>query len=699
LATYLQQLLDFATAHPSIFGLIVFLFSASEAIVIVGAFIPGTSIVLALAGVAGAAQANIWLLTLWAFGGAIAGDGVSFWIGRRYGDRLRRVWPFRRRPALLDRGAAFFQRQGAKSVFFARFLPGVRAVVPVSAGMLGMSSARFYTANVASAVVWAVSHVVLAASVGVAFATLGNMSGRLALLAGVVLIAAVMVFWLVLLTVRWLAPMAAFAYGGAVAHLGARDDALSRRLARMLDPAKPRLAVLALWSGVLVAATIGFLGVLEDLLTGDPLVRADIAINELAQSLRTPFGDAVMVIITSLGDIVVIGGLTAIVVAWLLLRRAFATAGAVALAMGVSTAFVFVMKAVLHKPRPTDIFVGADAFSFPSGHATLATVLYGVIAVLVSKSLPRTAQIAVFSAAAIGAGAIGLSRIYLAAHWPSDVFGGVFFGLAMTAIFALIFEHLPAEKIGRAGLAAVAVAAFAVLGAWHASNSLQENLTLYARQTTQASFGLDAWLTKDWQNLPRDRTDLVGETEEPIAVQWAGDADQLAVVLSNADWLGARPWSAKDALQFLNPAATLAGLPPLPLLNDGLFPVLTMIQPLASDNNRRLVFRAWPSQTDVVTGDVRVPILVGSITLEEMTHPFGLITTLRDQSLFGYGSAVLSDALRADATIEATVPSAGQNQAGPTLALPIGLLSRNGDKAGSKNRGSPVPPTLQKETP
>jgi len=246
----LQQLLDFAAAHPSLVGLIVLISATAEAIVVVVAIFPGTSIVLALAGVAGAAHADVWLLVLWAALGAVIGDGVSFWIGHRYGGHLRQVWPFKQRPDLLDRGPEFFDRHGGKSVFFARFLPGVRAVVPVSAGMLGMSVTRFYTANVASAMVWAISHVLPAAGVGVAFVTLGNMSGRLALLAGVALIVALVAFWLARLTIRRLAPMAALAYEGTVARLGARADPMSRRLARILDPAQPRLAAFALWSGV-----------------------------------------------------------------------------------------------------------------------------------------------------------------------------------------------------------------------------------------------------------------------------------------------------------------------------------------------------------------------------------------------------------------------------------------------------------------
>ena len=684
-----QQLLDFATANPSIVGLIVLLSAAAEAIVVVGAFFPGTSIVLALAGVAGAAHANVWLLTLWAATGAVIGDGISFWVGHRYGAGLRGIWPFRGRPELLARGSGFFEGHGGKSVFFARFLPGVRAVVPVAAGMLGMSVARFYAANVASAVVWAISHVLLAAGIGVAFVNLGNMSGRLALLAGIFLIVALVLFWLTRLTVRWLAPTAALAYEGLIARLGQRPDPISRRLARILDPTRPRIAAVALWSAVLVVAGIGFLGVLEDLVAGDPLVRADAAINHLVQSLRTPVGDSIMVVTTSLGDTMVTGGLVLLVIAWLSLRRAFVTVGAVALTMGFSAVFVFAMKAVLHKPRPIDIYAGADTFSFPSGHTTMATVLYGIVAVLISKSLPRSAQIAVFTTAGVIAGAIGLSRIYLSAHWPSDVLGGILFGAAMTAAFALIFEHLPAERIGRAGLAAVTVTAFVVLGIWHASDSFPANAARYAEQPALASLSVATWYDTGWRCLPANRTDLAGETEEPLIVQWAGNPNRLAAILRNAGWFPARPWSAKDALQFLNPAANLGSLPPLPLLNDGRFPALTMSRAIPSDDKQRLVFRAWPTQTVLIAGATRTPLFAGSITIEEMTHPFGLMTTLHDRKPPNSALLTFAAALRADKTVNTIMPTGGNRKIAVPVGSPLGTANESGPMSPGTLKASP----------
>lgn len=50
--------------------------------------------------------------------GAFAGDGISYWIGRRWGDRLRGFWPFSRYPQLLDRGETMFRRNAFKSIWW-----------------------------------------------------------------------------------------------------------------------------------------------------------------------------------------------------------------------------------------------------------------------------------------------------------------------------------------------------------------------------------------------------------------------------------------------------------------------------------------------------------------------------------------------------------------------------------------------------
>jgi membrane protein DedA with SNARE-associated domain len=87
--------------------------------------------------------------------GAVLGDSISFWLGQKFGPVLPRLWPFRSHPDLLTRGIVFFERYGGSSVFVGRFIGPLRAVVPLAAGMMHMPTARFYAANILSAVVWA----------------------------------------------------------------------------------------------------------------------------------------------------------------------------------------------------------------------------------------------------------------------------------------------------------------------------------------------------------------------------------------------------------------------------------------------------------------------------------------------------------------------------------------------------------------
>jgi membrane protein DedA with SNARE-associated domain len=146
-------------ANPALTWAAAFLISASEAIVLLGARVPGSPILIAIGAAAGIGHVSLGGVIVAAIAGAVVGDGLSYWIGHRYRDRLLVGWPFAKRPGLLRQGTAFFGRWGMLGVMTARFLPGLRAVVPVVAGMFGMRPTAFYTANVTSAIIWAPLHI------------------------------------------------------------------------------------------------------------------------------------------------------------------------------------------------------------------------------------------------------------------------------------------------------------------------------------------------------------------------------------------------------------------------------------------------------------------------------------------------------------------------------------------------------------
>lgn len=117
---------------------------------------------------------------------------------------------------------------------------------------------------------------------------------------------------------------------------------------------------------------------------------------------------------------------------------------AVALVLAIGSAPVVVdgFKLAFARPRP-DVFarlIVENGFSYPSGHAAMATVAYGFSALLLIPRVRTTiCRVAVLSAAITLVLLVGLSRIYLGVHYPSDVVGGILLGLAwISAWFGLL---------------------------------------------------------------------------------------------------------------------------------------------------------------------------------------------------------------------------------------------------------------------
>jgi membrane protein DedA with SNARE-associated domain len=167
---YYSVLVDFVSAHSHYAYGVIFLLAFSEAVPVVGTFVPGSTLVFAISALATNAGAEPWLLLVAATLGAIAGDGISFWLGQRFSREILNAWPLVKYPHFIAQSEKFIARYGAAGVFLARFTAVVRAFVPLVAGILQMPPRLFYAANILSAVAWAPAHVfpgvVLAMAVG-----------------------------------------------------------------------------------------------------------------------------------------------------------------------------------------------------------------------------------------------------------------------------------------------------------------------------------------------------------------------------------------------------------------------------------------------------------------------------------------------------------------------------------------------------
>jgi len=107
--------------------------------------------------------------------------------------------------------------------------------------------------------------------------------------------------------------------------------------------------------------------------------------------------------------------------------------------IGLAALAVEIIKSTVARERPEvlDPILVERGFSFPSGHASLSMVAYGILAVLVSRSyLSRPTQLAVFGVVVALVFLIGLSRVWLGVHYPSDVIAGWVAGATVVLVYA-----------------------------------------------------------------------------------------------------------------------------------------------------------------------------------------------------------------------------------------------------------------------
>jgi membrane protein DedA with SNARE-associated domain len=203
--SFLDPLIAFVSAHAWLAYLTLFLAALLEAVPVVGSLVPGSTIILALSALVPGGELKLeWVLAA-AIAGALCGDGTAFWVGHRQQREILSAWPMTNYPRVVEQSEAFFNRWGALAVFFARFVPPIRAFVPITAGALGMPPIRFYAVNIPAILVWALAHVlpgVLAISALHEYAGIPRHHGTGKHLWILAVIGGALIVWLAVWTVR-----------------------------------------------------------------------------------------------------------------------------------------------------------------------------------------------------------------------------------------------------------------------------------------------------------------------------------------------------------------------------------------------------------------------------------------------------------------------------------------------------------------
>lgn len=614
MTVWVQHLLDWLALHPHYAGAVVFIVAMGEALFVIGLVFPSTVVLVGAGTLVGLGKLPFWPVFLLTVAGATAGDAISYWFGHIYKSHIKSMWPFSRYPEAITRGEAYMQRHGGKSVFIGRFVPGVKAVIPGIAGMTGMDPWRFTVINIVSALAWAAVHLFPAIFAGAALSLVGIVSTRLMIATALLLILIAISIWGTYWLTRVVAPTLAMLRAKLIERAKSGRGPVWAWVAATFLPHHPRATAMVVAIGVVTIAIPLFFLLWSEIGAGEQLVQADAAIANFIASLRTTAFDPIMVTVTMLGDRYVTTPVVFSLLIWLTWRRSWMELVGVTTAVGAAAIFVPLIKIASSRARPIANYDGLQLLSFPSGHATINAVLYGIIAYLLAHGQPKWFQNIIYSIFATLVLLIGLSRLYLGVHWPSDVAAGLIFGLAVASCFTLFLGGNP-PKSGSIGLAATVIGSFLIAGTFHVYSGYSEEKTRYARQHFVQSIAVADWKESGWQRLPARRIDLLGETEELFTVQWSSTPEVIEKQLISGGWQPALALNVTTLGKLLEPKTDIAQLPALPTLHDGVSPQLTMTKNLSL--SKRLVLRFWltPNRIDSSPADAR--IYNGSVTQEE----------------------------------------------------------------------------------
>lgn len=426
---------------------VVFALPALESSIFLGFLFPGEIAVLLGGVLAFEHRVSLPAAIAAAVAGAIIGDTIGYEVGKHYGQRLLHGTIGRVvKHEHIDRAAAYLAQKGGKAVFLGRFTAALRVMIPGLAGMSGMEYRTFAISNVAGGAIWATSFVLAGYVAGSSYRAVESIAKKASLLLLLVVVVAGGTVWI----------------GRRIARNPGRLRALLDRLAglswiawgraryrRQLDflvrRFDPRAALgLSLTASLGLVALTGwaFGAVVQSVVSGQSSNPVDRPVLAFFVAHREPWLTTVVTAVSTLGSSAVLVPLLTPLGLWFRWRKgSWRPAALLACGYGGAILLYASTKRIVARPRPplASAIGSLSGYSFPSGHATQAVVAWGMVAALVAAATPSwSRKVAAWATAVFLALMVGATRLYLGAHWLTDVVGGLVLGaLWLSALLTL----------------------------------------------------------------------------------------------------------------------------------------------------------------------------------------------------------------------------------------------------------------------
>jgi membrane protein DedA with SNARE-associated domain/membrane-associated phospholipid phosphatase len=388
---------------------IIFFATILEALPLIGFFIPGEMIVILGGFFAKRGMLHLSLVLIIAIIGAVLGDLIGYQLGKKYGHsfitRYGKHFFFKEEYYLKTK--QLLRAHTGKTLVIGRFNSVTRAFAPFVSGTTKIKFSKFMFYNVCGGIAWGLTFTFVGYIFGTSYDIVSGYIGEVVLVA--IIIAIVLAY-----------------------------------LYKFINKRKKIFTKNHFYALIInIFSLYIFSKIVEDIIKKELISKFDIWLNAKILLIMSPMLTKAMIIVTSIMNFWGVFFLSLTVIGIMIYKKKWYNIVLYIFSIGGGALIAYSIKRIIHRIRPEDAIIHVSGYSFPSGHATVAMIFFAIVIYSFKDELKsKIGRIAYICLGIIMILLIGFSRIYLGAHWFSDVIAGFALGMFWLTLLILLFKPI-----------------------------------------------------------------------------------------------------------------------------------------------------------------------------------------------------------------------------------------------------------------
>lgn len=408
-----MHILSFLTTQSDTFSLgsyfFIMLIALLESIPMFGFFVPGQIVAVTAGLLAKIGSLDILAVFAVLSIGAIAGDLIGYFLGEKYGVNLITKYGkyFFIKKENFDKTRELINNHTGKTIIIGRFNSVTRAFSPFAAGVANIPFSKFIFYDILGGLTWAISFSMLGYIFGHNYKTITNYLGEFVIIAMII--------------------------GGVIIYLYKKINKKRRIFYRR------HLYILL----INLFSLYVFFKMIENFVDGKMLLNLDLWISQHINTLGNGFLNNLMVLITNIGSTLFISISTFALLIFFVSKNKWRYSVLLLLSILGGKLLGSATKIIIARQRPADSLILVDGYSLPSGHALMSIIFFSILIYYFKNHVQKTAtKYFLIITSTLLILSIGFSRIYLNAHWFTDVIAGFSLGVFWLTLLILALEAI-----------------------------------------------------------------------------------------------------------------------------------------------------------------------------------------------------------------------------------------------------------------